>query len=205
MNRIPSHFPIRLPQPPYMYGDALLRFSLWTISVSAAGLLNLPMSPLQIPPWRVLMTVYAALLYVAFVVGLCVLFVSLLRRTAPPSPSPNRRQTQPGDAVLRLAIWAITLSAGALFNLPTAPKKETQFDEVLAMVYGVTMFLTFNLGWVLLCLNLRNKDISKTFLCASTVAIFPIVQGTIGAMGGWRSSSCQKVPADQFCGCGISV
>ncbi|KAK1304882.1 hypothetical protein QJS10_CPB11g01425 [Acorus calamus] len=115
------------------------------------------MSPLQIPPWRVLITVYAALLYVAFVVGLCVLFVSLLRRTAPPSPSPNRRQTQPGDAVLRLAIWAITLSAGALFNLPTAPKKETQFDEVLAMVYGVTMFLTFNLGWVLLCLNLRNK------------------------------------------------
>ncbi|KAK1281087.1 hypothetical protein QJS04_geneDACA014924 [Acorus gramineus] len=157
MNRLPSNFPIRLPQPPYMNGDALLRFSLWTISISAAGFLNLPMSTPQIPPWRVLITVYAALLYAAFVVGLRVFSVSLLRRTAPPSPSPNRRQTQPGDAVLRLSIWAITLSAGSLFNLPTAPKKKTQSGEVLVMVYGVTMFLTFNLGWV--CLNLRNKGI----------------------------------------------
>ncbi|KAK1281081.1 hypothetical protein QJS04_geneDACA014922 [Acorus gramineus] len=136
-------------EPPY--DDALLRFSLWVVLLTAAGLLNLPMSPPEIPPWRVLIIVFSATLYPAFVVGLCLLSVSLLRRTAPPSPSPspNRHQIPPGNAVLRLAICAMVLSAGGLFNLPT--EKETQFGEVLVM------FLTFDLGWVLLCLNLRKQ------------------------------------------------
>ncbi|KAK1281084.1 hypothetical protein QJS04_geneDACA014921 [Acorus gramineus] len=125
-----------------------MKFSRWVITLSAAGLLNLPMSPPGI-----FIIVYSIIAYAAFVVGLCLLSVSLLRRTAPPSPSPNRCQTPPGDAVSRLAIWAIALSAGALFNLPTATT-ETSFGEVLVMVYAVTMFFILNMGLVLLRLNL---------------------------------------------------
>ncbi|KAK1277768.1 hypothetical protein QJS04_geneDACA023844 [Acorus gramineus] len=48
-------------EPPY--DDALLRFSLWVVLLTAAGLLNLPMSPPEIPPWRVLIIVFSATLY----------------------------------------------------------------------------------------------------------------------------------------------
>ncbi|KAK1280244.1 hypothetical protein QJS04_geneDACA014939 [Acorus gramineus] len=134
-----------------------MKFALLVISFSTAALFNLPVSPPQIPSLRTLVIVYSVIVYAAFVVGLCLLSVSLLRRPAPtsPSPSPNCRLTPPRDA-LRLAIWAIALSASGLFNLPTATT-ETLFGEILVMAYAVTMFMIFNLGLVLLCLNLRKQ------------------------------------------------
>ncbi|KAK1326420.1 hypothetical protein QJS10_CPA01g00829 [Acorus calamus] len=135
-----------------------MKFALWVITLSSAALFNLPMSPPEIPASRIFLLIYSVIVYVAFVVGLCLFSVSLLRRTAPicPSPSPIRRQTPPSDAVSKLAIWAIALSVVALFNLPTATT-ETSFGKVLVMVYAVTMFFIFNLGLVLLCLNLRKQ------------------------------------------------
>ncbi|KAK1257120.1 hypothetical protein QJS04_geneDACA023670 [Acorus gramineus] len=152
-------FPLLFPKPsPTTTTKALIKFALWFISLSTAALLNLPMSPPQIPASGIFLIIYSVIVYAAFVVGLCLLSVSLLRRTAPPSPSPspNRRHTPPREAVLGLAIWAIAISAGALFNLPTATM-ETLFGEVLVMVYALTMFLTFNMGLVLLCLNQRKQ------------------------------------------------
>ncbi|KAK1265423.1 hypothetical protein QJS04_geneDACA025024 [Acorus gramineus] len=153
MVHLPSSSPTRLPPTPPHH--ALMKFALLVISFSTAALFNIPMSPPQITASRIFLIIYSVIVYAVFVVGLCLLSVSLIRRT--PSPSSNRRQTPPRKAVLRLAIWAIALSAGALFNLPTTTT-ETSFGEVLVMVYAVTMFFTLNMGLVLLCWNLQKQQ-----------------------------------------------
>ncbi|KAK1257117.1 BTB/POZ domain-containing protein [Acorus gramineus] len=47
----------------------------------------------------------------------------------------------------------------------------------------------------ILCQHIMRSE--RLFSVLVKFQFLPIVQGIIGAMGGWRSSSCQKVPADQ--------